>query len=409
MSSTPGVGAGILALAATALVVTATPAQGVGPDFVGSAGVYAVDTDALTFTGPGASFTGSVVGGSATFSFSSLTVPAGTTILVKGGHAVALVADGPVVVGGLISGNGENAGSFDSSANLGGPGGGSGGMPGLAGAGTGGGGAGDVDNGGGGGGFGGAGARGGVRFGTSTAAPGAGGAAYGNVDLALQGGSGGAGGSTVSGGGGGGAIAIVGSSVTITSTGVVEVDGGGGSIGGGGGSGGGSGGGILLHAATVDVAGTLSARGGNGGLGGCCGEGGGGGGGRIAYQYRTIAASGNARVTPGLSGAGGDGQHSVDATGAPGVITLTPPPNTTITGARIRSGRHSATFRFAATGVATAFECKLRRPHRAGHYRSCTSPTVYRHLAPGRNTFLVRAIGPAGPDATPATKRFRIH
>jgi len=399
------------------LVALGAPAQAAGPDFVASAGVYTVDTTALTFTGPGANFTGTASGSTATFSFNSINIPSGATVNVHGSRTFTLVATGGLTVGGLIDGSGGSATDQVSTAVAGGPGGGAGGAAGELGGGAGGGPGGGPGGGGapvnsndgaGGGGFGGSGARGG-------GSGGAGGAAYGNLNVTLQAGSGGGGGAITTGGGGGGGIALVGANVTVGATGVVRVDGGGGGVGGGGASGAGSGGGILVHAATLNVAGVLSAKGGDGGAGGCCGDGGGGGGGRIALQYQTLISPGTDIAAGGSSGTrstiGGfsHGTVSLDATGASGAVTLTSAPDTVITSAKIKSARHKATFSFAAVGSGTSFQCMLKKPHKAATFKSCTSPKTYKHLKHGRYKFSVRAVGLAGADLTPATKRFRIH
>ena len=84
---------------------------------------------------------------------------------------------------------------------------------------------------------------------------------------------------------------------------------------------------IVVHGDTVDVSGLLLARGGDGGRGGFCAHGGGGGGGRIAYQYRTLVASGTALVNGGVSGVRDTtgccpgGVVGPDPTGAAGVVT----------------------------------------------------------------------------------------
>lgn len=408
------VATGLLALTTSALVAAGGPARAAAPDFNATAGVYTVDTDALTLTGPGANFTGSATFSAATFTFHSVSIPSGATVNVHGSRTFTLVAEAGLVVGGVIDGSGTNATDSTAVANPGGPGGGAGGADFThAGVGPGGGQpASTTRHGAGGGGFGGRGARGGFETGSPGTA-GAAGVAYGNLDASLQGGSGGAGGSNVGGGGGGGAIALYGASVSVS--GAVHADGGGGDGGNEGASGGGSGGAILVHGGIVSVTGMLSATGGPGGVGGCCGDGGGGGGGRIAYQYQTLVASGTALVTPGTSGArttvglppGPD--VSPDPTGAAGVVTKTSAPDTAISRARISSAKHKARFWFAATGSSTSFECRLKKPHKAGVYRPCTSPKTYRHLKHGRYKFFVRAIGVGGADPTPAVKRFRIH
>jgi hypothetical protein len=83
-------------------------------------------------------------------------------------------------------------------------------------------------------------------------------------------------------------------------------------------------------------------------------------------------------------------------------------PDTKLTKARIRSARHRATFKFKANGLATGFQCKLKRKHRSGRFKSCRSPKTYKRLGPGKYTFEVRAVGPDGPDRSPAKKRFKI-
>jgi dipeptidyl aminopeptidase/acylaminoacyl peptidase len=104
------------------------------------------------------------------------------------------------------------------------------------------------------------------------------------------------------------------------------------------------------------------------------------------------------------------------------------PAQTKIDKAKINKKQGKARFRFSASGPnpATGFECKLNRPKRKRHhsgsrrlglsrvafrkakFRPCNSPKKYKHLRPGRYTFFVRAIDVAGPDPTPAKRRFRI-
>jgi hypothetical protein len=293
-------------------------------DLLLSSGTYAVDTTTMKLTGPGGTdITGVDQGGVAVFSFDQVNVASGVTINAAGSRPLKIVASGDLTMGGTISASGQSANDFandPAGTPLGGPGGGAW----TAGSGPGGGGKPTLNtDGGGGGGFGGSGARGGIENGGGVG--GAAGPAYGNLNLGLEGGSGGSGSAYAQGGGGGGAVALFGRTVAIT--GLVFVDGGGGAVGRGA-SGGGSGGAIVVHGDSVEVVGTLVARGGPGGIGGCCGDGGGGGGGRIAYQYRTLVASGAAIVNGGASGARstsggitpGTG-HSLDASGAPGVVT----------------------------------------------------------------------------------------
>jgi uncharacterized repeat protein (TIGR02543 family) len=86
------------------------------------------------------------------------------------------------------------------------------------------------------------------------------------------------------------------------------------------------------------------------------------------------------------------------------------PPDTQITKASISSKKHTAAFRFTATGTASGFQCELRRtkPHKSTGFKACRSPKSYKHLKPGRYTFEVGAGGPGGPDPTPAKKNFKI-
>lgn len=323
-----------LAVVLAALFALLGQASASAADLILGSGTYTVDTTTLKLTGPGPTdITGVDQGGVAVFSFDQVNIASGVTINAAGFRPLKIVASGDLTMAGTINGSGQSSNDFGTDtagAHPGGPGGGSGGTADLggtvwtSGAGPGGGGkAVSSSDGGGGGGFGGNGARGGINGGGG--AGGAAGLAYGNLNLALQGGSGGSGSGFVQGGGGGGAVALFGRTVTIS--GIVFADGGGGAVGLGA-SGGGSGGGIVVHGDSVEVTGFLVARGGDGGRGGCCGAGGGGGGGRIAYQYRTLLASGTALVNGGASGArsttscctGTTGQ-SLDLTGAPGVVT----------------------------------------------------------------------------------------
>lgn len=328
----------LLTTATVILFVPALAATARADDFNPAPGTYAVDTTAMTITGPSPATTvvgtGTDVGGVAVFSFGNINIAANVTLNARGSRPFEFVASGSLTLAGVIDGSGAAASNFIAGPNPGGPGGGAGSDGTHAGAGSGGGGVPSSGNhGGGGGGFGGAGAAGGCsNYPTrpetgicpSGQSPGPGGTSYGDLNALLQGGSGGGGGSGTGGGGGGGAIALFGSSLTITPTGSVLADGGNGAAGGFGASGGGSGGGILVHGDTLKVDGLLSATGGQGGAGGCCGDGGGGGGGRIAYQYVTLVSDGTAKVDGGTSGTAGGlphGGQSADNAGFAGVVT----------------------------------------------------------------------------------------
>jgi hypothetical protein len=310
----------------TTALVTAQEAS--AANLILAPGAYTADTSTLKLTGPGTNITGLNIGGVAVFKFNTINIPSGATITATGKRPFELMAVNSLILGGSISATGTSAATQIAGPNAGGAGGGAGGADSTAGGGGPGGGgkASNTNNGGGGAGFAGKGARGGVEVG-GTGTAGSGGAAYGNLNLKLQGGSGGAGASNVGGGGGGGAIGLFGSSVTIQSTGSVVASGGAGGGGAFGGSGGGSGGGIIVHGTSIEIDGVLVAVGGSGGGGGGYGDGGGGAGGRIALQYKSFISRG-AMVTvvtggsSGTSGPYGHGGLSPDVAGANGLLTV---------------------------------------------------------------------------------------
>lgn len=201
------------------------------------------------------------------------------------------------------------------------------------------------------------------------------------------------------GGNGGGTTGTDGTTggVTIPGYGATQSQGGSGGIGCGwtGSSNGSLGiGGTGGGAYTSDNAGGGGGGGLYGGGGGSCDAGGGGGSGYFGP------------ATSNTSVAAGNGSPSITLNYVTTVVT--PPPNTKITRTTIRKARHSATFRFAAVGSALRFQCKLKKAGRAATFRSCTSPKTYQRLTRGGYTFFVRAIGPDGPDPTPARYSFRI-
>lgn len=311
-------------------------------DFAGSSlglltgGAITLDTDALTFNGgAGGNFVnqggvpfGEGVGGPpgiAVFLFDDGSVLGDVTI--TGSNAAAILFLGSATVSGSIDVSAE-ADSFGSSGGAGGAGGGQGGrgFSGLSnpapetGFGPGGGERGNVNNNsfsntpGGGGGFGTPGGAGASNI--------DGGSPYGDLTVALQGGSGGGGGGGFqgaffnggSGGGGGGGALEIGAIGSLVFDGALVVADGGNSnlsfhgngnarVGGGGGSGGG----LLFHGfdISVDVDTIITADGGNGGgqggtVGGC------GGGGLITFLSNTagsFANDGLVRADPG-SGVG---------------------------------------------------------------------------------------------------------
>ena len=320
-------------LAVMALLVCAAPAAQAQqqtypfcPDEFTSLGAFPAgnvlfDTTALTFNGmPG----GVVADGAAVFTFDTITIAPGTTVTARGSRPFVLLSQGNFTVGGTVDVSGTNA----TGGGFGGPGGGPGGSGETAGAGPGGGGPADDRAGAGGGGFGGVGGRGGV--GDTGDVPGAGGPSYGNLTLALQGGSGGGGGGGATGatnlapGGGGGGGVFLGAAGTLSVTGLIDAEGGTGAVSNLGGSGGGSGGGVVLTADVVTVSGTVDASGGHGGDGGCCaGAGGGGAGGRVLVE----STGGPSVVTGTIDVAGGITGVSVGRpgmNGGAGVVQIDP-------------------------------------------------------------------------------------
>ena len=195
------------------------------------------------------------------FDFSSINIGSGVTVNITGTNGLALLSQSSANIAATLSVDGSLMDGPTSGA--GGPGGfagGNGGSNPTNGQGPGGGGAADAAN----------------------SFQGSPGTTYGNLDLALYGGSGGSGGSSfdsLGGSGGGGAL-------DITAVGALTV----GSVSANGGSsfsaGAGSGGGIILSGSTVSASAADAVGGGGGGAPGGGGGfgGGGGGGGRILVQ-----------------------------------------------------------------------------------------------------------------------------
>ena len=379
-------------------------------------GTYTVDTSTLQLTGPSTNVTGKNVDGIAVFTFGTIDIPDGATIVASGSRPLELVATDSLILSGIIDGSGASANRSIPGDVLGGPAGGSGGVrtdftTATPGGGPGGGAAGgNGENGGAGGGFGGAGARGGVCQDLACAggSPAAGGAAYGDLDTTLQGGSGGGPGwNDAPGGGGGGAIALVASSLTITPTGIVLANGGDGDSGGSGASGGGSGGAIVVHGDSVEIDGELRAQGGLGGTGSCCGDGGGGAGGRIAIQFKTYSTNNG---TLSIRSPGGDsgarstsgypsGAPSPDPRGASGVITFAHIDASTLTIGRsrkvVRGSRQTIATKLVdrATGQAIAHQTVMlyRRTSPSGSWSRIATKTTSSTGAAHASVVLTRA------------------
>jgi len=84
-------------------------------------------------------------------------------------------------------------------------------------------------------------------------------------------------------------------------------------------------------------------------------------------------------------------------------------------GARLDRSRASVTVRFRATGSSSGTRCALVRaatPAAAARvtprYSACRSPLLRSGLKAGSYVVRVRAVGPGGPDPTPATFRFTL-
>lgn len=97
--------------------------------------------------------------------------------------------------------------------------------------------------------------------------------------------------------------------------------------------------------------------------------------------------------TGGTGGGGGSGGDST-------------PPTTTITmGPGNKLAQHKAKFAFRSNEPNAHFTCKLEK----AKPKPCTSPKTYKALKPGRHTFKVWAIDPAGNKATnPAKRTFKV-
>ncbi|HET9678065.1 MAG TPA: PQQ-binding-like beta-propeller repeat protein, partial [Solirubrobacterales bacterium] len=135
------------------------------------------------------------------------------------------------------------------------------------------------------------------------------------------------------------------------------------------------------------------------------------------YEDASVSAEFTHPGAPGITGPPGGG-----TTGPAGGTGPTPPtpaepatplPETKLLGAVISHRNGSALFRFTGTD-ATRFRCRLIRPPAPSglvpkrSFTSCRSPRLYRHLAPGRYVFEVRAVNEAGQDPQAARRRFSI-
>jgi len=258
----------------------------------------------------------------AVFDFSAIAIGSSETFDASGTLPLVLLARGDASIAGTVN--------VSASGAVGGPGGGGGGGTTLGpGAGS------YLFAGGSGGGFGGAGgASGAFIFLTGAGPPGtplpppvpslAGGHAYGDLTVSLQGGS--AGGTGAGAGGGAIEIGAVGA-LTLNGGRILANEASEPII-----MGGGSGGGIFLHGETVSLDGSLSVNGGNGGSGvenggpggGIGGGGGGGGVGRILIEYGSGISFAGADIQVNGGNAGQYDTGPGIAPGSPGPLTYGP-------------------------------------------------------------------------------------
>jgi len=112
------------------------------------------------------------------------------------------------------------------------------------------------------------------------------------------------------------------------------------------------------------------------------------------------------------SNAGGAGAPSTSNR----LLVHSAPPGTVLLGGMIDAGRHTAAFRFRATGASSGIRCALVHAATATgvasklpHYAPCSSPLRVRDLRAGSYVLYVRAVGPGGPDPDPVTYRFALH
>ncbi len=89
-------------------------------------------------------------------------------------------------------------------------------------------------------------------------------------------------------------------------------------------------------------------------------------------------------------------------------------PGTKLTRVRIDRRRRRASFRFRGTAATSGFQCRLvrvgsgRRRGSRPRFSRCANVKACMNLARGRYRFEVRAVNAAGPDRSPARRRFRI-
>lgn len=131
-----------------------------------------------------------------------------------------------------------------------------------------------------------------------------------------------------------------------------------------------------------------------------------------AVNQSFVATGGNQPCGPAVDGLAappapsGGGGSSGGGGGGGSVVVDAKPPQTTITkgpGKKLAQGKAKFTFRSNEPG--SSFVCKLDK----AKPKPCTSPKTYKALKPGKHTFKVWAIDPAGNKApTPAKRTFKV-
>jgi hypothetical protein len=102
----------------------------------------------------------------------------------------------------------------------------------------------------------------------------------------------------------------------------------------------------------------------------------------------------NNTVTPTETACGGGGGGDTTA------------PDTTITkGPDKKTEKTKAKLKFTSSEAGSTFECSIDK----GEFKSCSSPTTFKRLSPGKHKFQVRAIDAAGNvDKTPAKLKWKV-
>ncbi|HEX5928062.1 MAG TPA: hypothetical protein VFY48_01580 [Solirubrobacterales bacterium] len=114
-----------------------------------------------------------------------------------------------------------------------------------------------------------------------------------------------------------------------------------------------------------------------------------------------VVSSTGSSCGSGGGGGGGGGSTTPPPPAAPVPDTkLTSKPKATV---KTKKAKASVSFKFSSDVVGASFQCKLDK----GAFAACKSPKAYK-VKPGKHKFQVRAVGPGGTDATPASFSFKV-